>query len=275
MNKKNSKIIDDTLNYLKFYKDYKDYSIYKDEITISGLSAALNTKKTPGKNQLNESPTVTYIPEQKRQINLESPVVKSSIDSESWINCNSLESFANEIRNCPKCEILSRTRKQVVFGTGNPKADIVVVGEAPGADEDVQGKPFVGRAGKLLTDILSAINFSREEVYICNILKCRPPENRNPLPDEIANCEPYLFKQLEMIKPMLILAVGTFAAQTLLKTKEPLGKMRGKFHICNGIKMMVTYHPAALLRNPNWKRPAWEDVKLLRMEYDKLKNLNN
>lgn len=156
------------------------------------------------------------------------------------------------------------------YGYGNPGAKVVIVGEAPGAEEDKQGKPFVGRAGKLLTDILKAVNFERDEVFICNILKCRPPENRNPLPDEILNCEPYLFKQLELIKPILILALGTFAAQTLLRSKEPLGKMRGRFHSYKGIKMMVTYHPAALLRNPGWKRPTWEDVQLFRKEYDKM-----
>ncbi len=191
--------------------------------------------------------------------------------NESWNQCRSLHEFAAAIGNCDKCSHLAAKRKNLVFGSGNPDADIAVVGEAPGADEDEQGFPFVGRAGKLLTDILAAIKLSREEVYICNILKCRPPENRNPMPDEILNCEPYLAKQLELIKPKLILALGTFAAQTLLKTKEPLGKLRGRFHLYKDIKTMVTYHPAALLRNPNWKRPAWEDVKMLRKEYDNLK----
>jgi DNA polymerase len=162
-----------------------------------------------------------------------------------------------------------------VYGTGNPNADVMVIGEAPGADEDEQGLPFVGRAGKLLTDILKAINFSREDIYICNILKCRPPDNRNPNPEEILKCEPYLIKQIELIKPKLILCVGTFAGQTMLRVKEPLGKMRGKFYnITFGnteVKVMVTYHPAALLRNPNWKKPTWEDVQLFRSEYDKEK----
>jgi len=177
------------------------------------------------------------------------------------------------VSNCFKCRELSQLRNNVVFGSGNENADLVIVGEAPGADEDKQGLPFVGRAGKLLTDILKAINFSREEVYICNILKCRPPENRNPLPDEIQNCEPYLFNQLKLIKPKLILALGTFASQTLLRSKEPLGKLRGRFHSYEGIKMMVTYHPAALLRNPAWKKPTWEDVQMLRAEYDIMNNI--
>jgi DNA polymerase len=191
---------------------------------------------------------------------------------EKWSECENLSEFSKMIEGCTKCRVLAERRKNVVFGSGNPNADIVVVGEAPGADEDEQGFPFVGRAGKLLTDILSAISLKRDEVYICNILKCRPPENRNPLPDEIFNCEPYLVKQLEIIKPRLILALGTFAAQTLLKTKEPLGKLRGTFHSYKHIKLLATYHPAALLRNPNWKRPTWEDVKLFRKEYDSILN---
>ena len=153
----------------------------------------------------------------------------------------------------------------------------MVIGEAPGADEDEKGEPFVGRAGKLLTDILKAINFSRDEIFICNILKCRPPDNRNPNPEEILKCEPYLLKQIELIKPKLILCVGTFAGQTMLRVKEPLGKMRGKIYNLTfndlKVKAMVTYHPAALLRNPNWKKPTWEDVQLFRKEYDKEKGI--
>lgn len=195
--------------------------------------------------------------------------------TDEWAKCDSLHEFSSAIQGCQKCGMLSKGRKNIVFGSGNPNAGIVVVGEAPGADEDEQGLPFVGRAGRLLTDILAAIKLSRDEVYICNILKCRPPENRNPLPDEILNCEPYLSKQLELIKPKLILALGTFAAQTLLNTKEPLGKLRGRFHLYNNIKLMVTYHPAALLRNPNWKRPTWEDVKMFREEYDNIQGITN
>jgi len=195
--------------------------------------------------------------------------------TEEWAKCDSIHDFSAMIQGCTKCGMLSKGRKNIVFGSGNPNAGIVVVGEAPGADEDEQGLPFVGRAGRLLTDILVAINLSRDEVYICNILKCRPPENRNPLPDEISNCEPYLARQLELIKPKLILALGTFAAQTLLNTKEPLGKLRGRFHLYKNIKLMVTYHPAALLRNPNWKRPTWEDVKMFREEYDNIHGITN
>lgn len=263
------KILFDTINYLKFFNEYDKYDIYKSEIKNTNTEGELAVEK----NALYVATREKFI-SQPVLLKEESITIKDvsektmALISENWMRCKTLDSFAVEIKDCPKCKLLARTRKQVVFGTGNPKAEVVVVGEAPGADEDEQGKPFVGRAGKLLTDILKAINFTREEVFICNILKCRPPENRNPLPDEIANCEPYLFKQLEMIKPKLILAVGTFAAQTLLQTKEPLGKLRGRFHLYKGIKMMVTYHPAALLRNPNWKKPTWEDVQLFRKEYE-------
>ena len=144
----------------------------------------------------------------------------------------------------------------------------MVVGEAPGADEDAQGEPFVGRAGQLLTKILEAVELQRDEVYICNILKCRPPGNRTPLPEEVDQCEPYLFKQLELIQPKFILALGLTAANTLLKNKFKMADIRGSFFNYRDVHMMVTYHPAALLRNPEWKRAAWEDIKLLRRSYD-------
>jgi DNA polymerase len=157
-----------------------------------------------------------------------------------------------------------------VFGTGNPQAKLVFVGEAPGRDEDLQGEPFVGQAGQLLNKIIQAIQLSREQVYIGNIIKCRPPENRNPEPDEIMACEPFLIKQLQVIRPKLICALGAFAAQTLLKTEEKISSLRGKFHEYQGIPLMPTYHPAYLLRNPNRKREVWEDMKKIKREYDKL-----
>ena len=147
---------------------------------------------------------------------------------------------------------------------------MLFIGEAPGADEDAQGRPFVGAAGQLFTRILKAIDFSRDEVYIANILKCRPPNNRDPKPDEIAACEPILREQIRLIQPILICALGRIAAQALLQTTMSLGRLRGRFHDYHGIKLMVTYHPSALLRNPAYKRPTWEDVQLLRREYDKM-----
>jgi len=275
MSKKKSKILEDTINYLKFYKEYNNYEIYGGDVkenkqpfvSDSGKKISKPSEENIIKQKIE---TAEIFPETVKEVAKKTEIKSIIKDNGKWKDSETLDKFYKEIENCKKCAELSETRAQIVFGYGNPDADIVVVGEAPGAEEDKQGKPFVGRAGKLLTDILKAINFDREEIYICNILKCRPPENRNPHPDEIENCEPYLFKQLELIKPKMILAVGTFAGQTLLKSKETLGQMRGKFHIYNGIKMMVTYHPAALLRNPNWKKPTWEDVQLFRKEYDSM-----
>lgn len=169
---------------------------------------------------------------------------------------------------CKRCK-LHLTRRHIVFGEGNEKAKLVFVGEAPGEDEDRQGSPFVGKAGQLLTRIINAIGLTREEVYITNIIKCRPPRNRNPQQDEIVTCEPFLGQQLEIIQPKIICALGSFAAQTLLKTAEKISQLRGRFHEYRGIKVMPTYHPAFLLRNPHKKREAWEDMKKIHGEYIK------
>jgi uracil-DNA glycosylase family 4 len=179
----------------------------------------------------------------------------------------SLDAIADMVRKCTRCP-LYQTAKQGVPGEGNPNARFVCVGEAPGATEDETGRPFVGAAGQLLTKILAAIGLPREDVFICNVIKHRPPGNRNPLPNEIAACSPYLVRQLELIQPGVILALGTFAAQTLLETKESIGKLRGRVHRYHGIPLVVTYHPAALLRNPSWKRPTWDDVQLARRILD-------
>ncbi|MGZ6224169.1 MAG: uracil-DNA glycosylase [Syntrophales bacterium] len=166
----------------------------------------------------------------------------------------------SELGDCQRCP-LGRVRTNIVFGEGNPNAEIAFVGEAPGGDEDIQGRPFVGRAGQLLTKIIAAMGLKRSDVYICNILKCRPPGNRNPMPEEITACEPFLVKQLEAINPRVICALGTFAARTLLKTDVPITVLRGKFHSYHGIQLMPTYHPAYLLRNPEAKKQVWEDVQ--------------
>jgi len=172
----------------------------------------------------------------------------------------SLEDVRKELGDCHRCP-LGQIRTNLVFGEGNPKAEIVFVGEAPGRDEDIQGRPFVGRAGQLLTRIIIAMGLKREDVYICNILKCRPPGNRNPRPEEIMTCEPFLIKQLQTINPKVICALGTFAAHTLLKTDVPITVLRGKFHTYHGIQLMPTYHPAFLLRNPASKKQVWDDVQ--------------
>ena len=179
-----------------------------------------------------------------------------------------LAAVRRELGECKRCK-LHLTRRQIVFGEGNEKATLVFVGEAPGEDEDRQGRPFVGKAGQLLTRIINAIGLTREEVYITNIIKCRPPRNRNPQQDEIATCEPFLGQQLEIIQPKIICALGSFAAQTLLKTAEKISQLRGRFHEYRGIKVMPTYHPAFLLRNPHKKREAWEDMKKIHGEYIK------
>lgn len=189
---------------------------------------------------------------------------------EKWEAAQTLDDLNRLICNCTKCD-LHKGRNKFVFGVGNPNSDVLLIGEGPGAEEDKQGEPFVGRAGKLLNDILKAINFTREEVYIANIVKCRPPGNRAPLPHEMDYCMPYLVKQIELIKPKLILCLGLVAAGGLLKKKESLGKMRGKIFEFNNIRVMVTYHPAALLRNPNFKRGCWEDVQAFRKLYDEIR----
>jgi len=179
----------------------------------------------------------------------------------------SLEELAAAVRSCTKCP-LCRDRTQAVPGEGPADASLVVVGEGPGATEDETGRPFVGRAGQLLTDILAAVELPRERVFICNVVKCRPPGNRRPQPEEIAACVPYLYRQLDLIRPKVILAMGNTAAETLLNTKQSLGALRGRVHQFRGIPVVVTYHPAALLRNPHWKKPTWDDVRIARALLD-------
>src|SRR5207248_11225740 len=169
-----------------------------------------------------------------------------------------------DIGDCTRCKLHAQGRTQIVFGVGNPEADLMFVGEAPGADEDIQGFPFVGRAGRLLTKIIEAIDLKREDVYIANVIKCRPPQNRNPEADEVDTCEPFLFRQIDIIKPKVIVALGKFGAQTLLRTEDPISKLRGRVFDYRGAKLIPTFHPAYLLRNPSAKREVWEDMKLVR-----------
>jgi DNA polymerase len=165
---------------------------------------------------------------------------------------------------CARCKLHALGRTQVVFGVGNPAADLMFVGEAPGAEEDVQGIPFVGAAGQLLTKIIEAIDLRREDVYIANVIKCRPPQNRNPEPDEVSTCEPFLLRQIEYVSPKVIVALGKFAAQTLLRTQDPISRLRGRIYEYQGAKLVPTFHPAYLLRNPDSKRDVWEDMKLVK-----------
>jgi DNA polymerase len=182
---------------------------------------------------------------------------------------NFLEEIRADIGDCQRCK-LAPTRTHIVFGSGNPNAELVFVGEAPGYDEDQQGLPFVGRAGQLLTKIIESIGIKREDVYICNVLKCRPPDNRNPEPDEVAACNPFLKRQLATIRPKIVCCLGTFAAQNVLQTAASISRLRGKFFDMDGIRVIATFHPAYLLRSPEKKREVWEDMKQIRAELFRL-----
>ncbi len=174
-----------------------------------------------------------------------------------------LATLAKSLEGCPRCK-LSKSRTNIVFGQGNPKAELMFIGEAPGRDEDAQGLAFVGKAGQLLTKIIEAMGSKRDDVFIANVLKCRPPNNRNPEPDEVASCRPFLDEQIRLIGPKVIVTLGTFAAQAILETDEPIGRMRGSWREARGVRVMPTFHPAFLLRSPERKKDVWEDMKLVR-----------
>ncbi|MHC1698196.1 MAG: uracil-DNA glycosylase [Geobacteraceae bacterium] len=192
----------------------------------------------------------------------ESAQLETTVISGRACESESVKMIRLDLGDCHRCH-LGDTRTNLVFGVGNEKSEIVFVGEAPGRDEDLKGEPFVGEAGQLLTKIIQAMGFAREEVYICNVLKCRPPNNRNPQTEEIEACQPFLLRQLQAISPKIIIALGTFAAQTLLQTRAPISQLRGKIHDYHGIPLMPTFHPAFLLRNPAKKREVWDDMKLV------------
>jgi len=235
-------------NYLS---DLDQTEIQKD--LLSAVKALKETVKNYGRFSVGLNGVEAFFVNKKDHL--------SSTDKQE-----SLRQIFEEMADCQRCP-LGKTRKNLVFGEGNVEADLVFVGEAPGADEDEQGLPFVGRAGQLLTDIIvKGMKLDRKNVYICNILKCRPPGNRNPRPEEIALCEPFLKRQLKVISPKVICALGTFAAKTLLKTDIPISALRGRFHWYEGIPLMPTYHPAYLLRNPASKKQVWEDVQLIMKE---------
>jgi DNA polymerase len=185
------------------------------------------------------------------------PFRAASFSAAPW----TLTAIREDLGDCTRCKLSTLGRRQIVFGVGNPDADLMFVGEGPGADEDIQGEPFVGRAGQLLTKMIEAMGFQRSEVYIANVVKCRPPENRNPEPDEIESCEPFLFRQIDAIKPAVIVALGAFAARTLLKTQDPISRLRGRVYDYHGAKLIPTFHPSFLLRSPGQKKYAWEDLK--------------
>lgn len=244
------------ISYFKYLEKVCGDTLYFD-VPLVSVPQSVHIFDTP---KIAEHPIITPSKTTTPKTKLELPDIS---------NISGLGALKQVVLTCNSC-ILSATRHNVVFGEGNPHAKLMVIGEAPGADEDEQGKPFVGRAGKLLTDILKAINLAREEVFIANICKCRPPGNRRPETDEVMSCEQFLYKQIELIQPKLILALGLTAAECLFKQKLKMGDVRGTIINFRGIKTMITYHPAALLRNPNWKRPVWEDVQRLRALYDEM-----
>jgi len=247
-------------------KDQRD--IFGDDLFEEKTISAKPKNIAASKDYVIKEPT-------KKTTGVKESAVNSTLTfngfKEDWEKAESLEQLSKMICNCTKC-VLHKGRNKFVFGSGNQNAKVIVIGEGPGAEEDKQGLPFVGRAGQLLTDILKAIKFSREEVYIGNIVKCRPPDNRTPLPGEMDTCLPYLKKQIELIHPKLILCLGLTAAKGLLKKKDSLTSLRGQVFEYEGIKTMVTFHPAALLRNPNWKKDCWVDVQKFRKLYDEMSN---
>jgi uracil-DNA glycosylase len=233
------------------------------ELGVAGISADARWRTRGGRAEPASASRTADDPPQADEDQDESnggaaPIALSRSPAEA------LTAIREHIGDCTRCKLHRLGRKQIVFGVGNPSADLMFVGEAPGADEDIQGIPFVGRAGQLLTKIIEAIGLSRDDVYIANVIKCRPPENRNPEPDEVESCEPFLFRQIDEIKPRVIVALGTFAAKALLKTQDPISRLRGRVYDYRGAKLIPTFHPAFLLRSPDRKRDVWEDMKKVR-----------
>jgi DNA polymerase len=233
--------------------DLRDHLRFAAELGVAGVSRSPDWRRRPEASSIaaglaeNAAPTAT------------APITAEPVQFYA-----SLAAIREDIGDCTRCKLHTLGRKQIVFGVGNPDADLMFVGEAPGADEDLQGEPFVGRAGQLLTKIIEAIGLRREDVYIANVIKCRPPQNRNPEQDEVESCEPFLFRQIDTIKPKVIVGLGTFAARALLRTLDPISRLRGRVFEYRGAKLVPTFHPAYLLRNPSSKREVWEDMKLVR-----------
>ena len=262
--------------YLEQRRDMGETELILDSMTVEDVMRAIGATGAGSASIAGSEEMIDVVGVAWREVLTESPKVSEGLAAraestglfdDDIMRLDSLTAVRAAVARCTRCG-LYKTASNPVPGEGSSTARLVCVGEAPGANEDEQGKPFVGAAGQLLTKILAAVDLPREDVFICNVLKHRPPGNRNPLPEEVAACSPYLVRQLELIKPKVIVAFGTFAAQTLLETKLGIGKLRGLVHQYHGIPLVVTYHPAALLRNPAWKRPTWEDVKLARRILD-------
>ncbi|MBI4412224.1 MAG: uracil-DNA glycosylase [Deltaproteobacteria bacterium] len=231
------------------------------EIIRESLKLHLNLAKEMGVGELAfSSPAPSPPPLKGGGISRTPSPLRGEGRGEGEKNAHQLATLRTEIGDCTRC-ILHKGRTNLVFGVGNPDAELMFVGEGPGADEDLKGEPFVGRAGQLLTKMIEAMGLTRADVYIANIVKCRPPGNRNPEPIEVATCSPFLKRQIDIIGPKVLVCLGKFAAQTLLQTEIPITKLRGEFQDYGAVKVMPTYHPAFLLRNPNMKRAVWEDLK--------------
>jgi uracil-DNA glycosylase family 4 len=237
----------------------KEHLKFAAELGVTGVSrdAAWRTRADAGNAGVRHGSDPGLTPS-AQDLQTGAPLAFSKSAAEALV------AIREDIGDCTRCKLHTLGRTQVVFGVGNPDADLMFVGEAPGADEDEQGIPFIGRAGQLLTKIIEAINLKRDDVYIANIIKCRPPQNRNPEPDEVASCEPFLFRQIDVIKPKVIVALGKYAAQTLLRRDTPISRLRGQVFDYRGAKLVPTFHPAYLLRNPSSKREVWEDMKLVK-----------
>lgn len=262
------------LAHLKLYKDLGVRWVQAGKAQVPAASAGFSGRRGPQKPRTAGWPEQKSPPAPPVTKNVSQSATQKTLDSvSSLVNSASgdetLDSIRADLKDCKRCK-LSPTRKNIVFGSGNPNAELMFVGEAPGADEDEQGLPFVGRAGQLLTKIIEAIDLNRNDVFICNILKCRPPGNRNPEADEIAACEQFLFRQIASVKPKIICALGAFGAQTLLRTTESIGRLRGRLIDYRGVKLIATFHPAYLLRNPNEKRKVWEDMLVVRRYLESL-----
>jgi DNA polymerase len=249
--------------HLRFYQELGVAGISRDPAWRQRASAAALRLK-PSLDDARDGPEPVEGPEAGEQE--EPPAFEVNPDParipvQIFRSPEALAAIRHELGDCTRCKLHGEGRKQIVFGVGNPAAEIMFVGEAPGADEDAEGVPFVGRAGQLLTKMIVGMGLSRDEVYIANVLKCRPPKNRDPQPDEVESCEPFLFQQIATIQPKVIIALGAFAARALLKTQDPISRLRGRVYEYRGAHLLPTFHPSFLLRSPGYKREAWEDLK--------------
>jgi uracil-DNA glycosylase len=243
-------------------EQFAEHLRFFEELGVRGVSRDAAWRAREGTAAAPASPHTQ--PEFMLQADLLSEPPSSRPEAAAASRAEALTLLRHDLGDCTRCKLHGLGRRQIVFGVGNPNAELMFIGEAPGRDEDIQGIPFVGRAGQLLTKMIEAINLRREDVYIANVIKCRPPENRNPEPDEIASCEPFLFRQLDAIRPKVIVALGSVAVKALLKTDAPISRLRGRVVDYRGAKLVPTFHPAFLLRSPDKKREAWDDLKTVR-----------